>query len=100
MTDFINKAQSASDAISIDVDFSVEADKTADLPEFDIKEPEIKEFTYNSDILDDIGQIDEASEEKTESEMKTQEFVDDLNANQESQVWKIDISKNDGFPIF
>lgn len=42
----------------------------------------------------------EGIEEKEELEMQSNEFVDQLNDGQESFVWRIDNSLNNGFPIF
>ena len=36
---------------------------------------------------------------KTEAEMKTQGFVDLLNAGQTTEPWKRDSNKNNGYPI-
>lgn len=67
LSDFISKAQNAVDVISVEEDFIVENSKESVTPELDIKEPEIKEFTYSSELLEKIDEVHSVSvDEKTE----------------------------------
>lgn len=52
-------------------------------------------------IKGDYGISQSKGVEKEEQEMKTQDFVDLLNENQEKVVWKMDLTdKNNGYPVF
>ena len=89
MNKFISHAQSAVEKLSIDENFSMIEEKEADIPEVEIKEPEISEFTYKNELLEDIGKVTESSVEK---ENKAEAFLNEL----EEQLPPIDLISQQG----
>ena len=85
------RAQAAVEKVSVDENYSMSEKKEADVPEVEIKEPEIAEFTYKNELLEDIGKISEnnAPEEK---ENKTEALLSEL----EEKLPPIDLISQQG----
>ena len=58
----------------------------------------IKNNYYIAGIPTTSEELAVAGESKTEAEMKTEEFLALLNADQETPVWELNPSKNNGYP--
>ena len=58
----------------------------------------IKNNYYITGISTTNEELAVAGESKTEAEMKTEEFLALLNADQETPVWELNPSKNNGYP--
>lgn len=61
--------------------------------------------TETSGLTDGVGgftvdPVDYEAEGRTTADMKTQEFVDMLNAGSDEAPWVIDANVNDGYPVF
>lgn len=56
----------------------------------------IKNNYYKQGIVENAD--NNYGESKTETEMKTEEFLALLNADQETPVWELNPSKNNGYP--